>query len=306
MTRPDPPSIRDVVDTHVHFFDRDSQGTEDWWPFLDATQGGLLAGVHAVLGSCFTADEIYGRSELVEHGTFVHVEAAHGAPDPVQETAWLAGLRRHTGAPDAAVVRVGLEGTDYMTILERHLEFEFVKGVRDLGKSALFTDENYVSRVAALGRLGLVFEVFVTHRRFVALERLAWASLETTIVLEHFGLPPRPADDEFSLWSSSLKQVARAPNVMLKLSGLGLVARDWTGPEALAVLHEAFDAFGVERCMFGSNYPIDMISRPYDDALRAVTQALSAGSVSERQHVLANAARQVYRLPSFEHVEVPP
>jgi predicted TIM-barrel fold metal-dependent hydrolase len=285
------------VDAHVHFFDRDVDAADNWWPYLQTSEESLVRDVDAVQPRRFTPPEFFAEARrLGAVAKCVHIESAHGAQDPVLETEWLGELRSEYGVPTAAVVRVALDEEHAPRCLEAHLSHAFVRGVRDPGKTSLLANDAYVDRVRALGRAGLVFELYCTHRRFESLQTLVDACPDTLVVLEHFGLPPRPAEAEFALWTKGIKRLGRSGNVVVKLSGLGLMARDWELAEARAVVHECLDAFGADRCLFGSNFPIDKASNSYPDSVAAVASAMAGCSEEERRQVLATTAERVYRI----------
>lgn len=286
-----------IVDTHVHFFDRDLPGTDSWWPYLQETDDGLVGGVDVVQPRRFTPVELCAEGErLARLRKCVHVESAHGAEDPVLETEWLAALRDRFGAPHAAVVRVPLDSERADGVIDAQLAYPFVRGVRDPGKTSQLDEGTYVHNVRSLAGRDLVFELYCSHRRFADLQRLAAKCPETQIVLEHFGLPPRPGDAEFASWRTGLEALAGTSNIVLKLSGLGLMAQDWKLVEARVLVDTSLGTFGANRCMFGSNFPVDKVSSSYPDAVVAVSEAMRSCSKEERRQVFSTTAERIYRI----------
>jgi len=309
-----------LVDAHVHFFDYDAAPdlrwswleSDDGWPGgasrtgsgaagsavgSGAGESGAGASMAAVRSRRFTPFELWAEAgRLTGLTKCVHVESAHGSADSVRETAYLAELRERHGAPHAAVVRVELDGPDLDRRLDEHCRYGFVRGVREPGKSGVLDTDAYVEGVRRLGERGLIFEVYCSAKRFAALGELARRSPDTPIVLEHFGVPPRPGSDRFDGWREALHRLAERPNVLLKTSGLGLMASDWTFAEAEALMTESLSAFGVQRCVFGSNFPVDRAMSSYPDAYVAVERAAGHLTEEQRHALFVSNAEALYRI----------
>jgi len=168
---------------------------------------------------------------------------------------------------------------------------------------------------AHLARLGLTFEAWALFPQLKAVERLACAFPETSIVLNHCGGIVRIHDyakaDMFDAWRCGISELARCPNVSVKLSGLGMrlsgfgfegrpqapsssdLARAWQP----WVLH-CIEAFGASRCMWGSNFPVDKGSYSLKVGLNAFKRLLADATKQERDDVFARSAQRFYRLPS--------
>jgi predicted TIM-barrel fold metal-dependent hydrolase len=286
-----------LVDSHVHFFDYDA-APDLRWSWLESDEGWSVTGsMAAVRSRRFTPFELLAEAgRLTGLTKCVHVESAHGSPDSVRETAYLAELRERHGAPHAAIVRVELDEPDLDRRLDEHCKYGFVRGVREPGKAGVLGSDAYAAGVQRLGERDLIFEVYCSAKRFTALADLARRCPDTRIVLEHFGAPPRPATDRFAAWREGLHRLAQEPNVLLKVSGLGLMATDWTFEEAEILMAGALDAFGVERCFFGSNFPVDRAMSSYPDGYTAIQRATRSLTEGERHALFVTNAEALYRI----------
>jgi predicted TIM-barrel fold metal-dependent hydrolase len=292
---PVPPAF---VDTHVHFFDVDNARGLRWsW-----AEQPPASGVTAKLGSVglrrFTPAELWNEGHrLAALAKCVHIEAAVGDEACVVETEWLAELHQAYGAPHAAIAHVDLDRPGASAVMDAHLSaFDRVRGVRDLGKNRVMLEAGYVENVRMLGERRLIFEIMVAHHRFADLARLARACADTTIVLQHFGMAPPPAHDDFDLWRAALAELASCENVHLKLSGLAMVDPAWTVEDARRLIQGGLDAFGPARCVLGSNFPIDRPGSAYPDGVAAAAAALRDLSEEERRAVFAENAERLYRI----------
>lgn len=295
-----------LVDAHVHFFDYDYVDVEGApelsWSWLESDEGwssgGSRAGsMSAVRSRRFTPAQLWAEAgRLTGLTKCVHVESAHGSPDSVRETAFLARLREQHGAPHAAIVRVELDRADLDRRLDEHTEYGFVRGVREPGKAGVLDTDAYTEGVRRLGERDLIFEVYCSAKRFPALGELARRCPDTRIVLEHFGVPPRPGSERFAGWSEALHRLAERPNVLLKTSGLGLMAVDWTFEEAADLMASGLSAFGVDRCVFGSNFPVDRAMSSYPDGYTAIQRATGHLTEEERHALFVSNAESLYRI----------
>jgi predicted TIM-barrel fold metal-dependent hydrolase len=167
---------------------------------------------------------------------------------------------------------------------------------------------------AQLARRGLSFDAWIFHPQLRELVELARAFPETPIILDHLGGPIGVGSFEaratgFEVWRSSLAQAAACANVSLKLGSLamsytGVSATGASRPMTSAEMAErwrphlltAIELFGPTRCMFESNFPVDMVSTSYVVLWNAFKRATQEFSSTERTSLFAGTARRIYRL----------
>jgi L-fuconolactonase len=181
----------------------------------------------------------------------------------------------------------------------------------------LLTDGAFRAGFAALHRLGHSFDAWIYFPQLPEVASLARAFPDTTIVLDHYGgvigLGPYAGrrDDVLARWRELLPEVAACPNVVMKLGGIGMpiygldwhkrpeppgldaIVGAWQGPTDVCI-----ELFGVERCLFESNFPVDRFSLPYAtvwNAFDAMTRGLSP---VERAALFHDNAVRVYQLPA--------
>ncbi|MGW0823494.1 amidohydrolase family protein [Streptomyces sp. NPDC002845] len=143
---------------------------------------------------------------------------------------------------------------------------------------------------------GLVYDLVITAQQLPAATRAAEALPGLTFVLDHLAKPPI-ATGQIEPWAQHLKELALLPNVVAKLSGLVTEAAwsEWTRGDLRPFADVALDAFGTDRLMFGSDWPVCTLAADYDVVIstaRALTSELSA---DERAALFATTATRVYR-----------
>ena len=168
---------------------------------------------------------------------------------------------------------------------------------------------------AELGRRGLSFDSWLYHRQIPELTELARAFPGTTIIFDHFGGPlgigPYAGQREaiFAQWREDVAELARCENVYAKLGGLVMPIngfdfhkreRPATSDKLVAATgryyRHALDCFGVQRCMFESNFPVDKASCSYAVLWNAFKKLVADASETEKAWLFHDAAATAYRL----------
>ena len=181
--------------------------------------------------------------------------------------------------------------------------------------AGLLADANFRRGFAQLARHGLSFDAWLYHPQIGELAALACAFPDIAIVLDHCGGPlgvgpyAGRRDEVFTTWRASIRNIAQAPNVCVKLGGLGMAISGYDfhlqeDPPLSQTLAEAWrpwfetciEAFGVERCMFESNFPVDKGSCSYIVLWNAFKRVTAGMSAMERAALFHDTAARVYRI----------
>lgn len=179
----------------------------------------------------------------------------------------------------------------------------------------LMHQRGFQAGVRALGDLGLVFDAFVFHPQLEDIAVLAKACPDTIIVIDHLGCPVGVGPyrgqrvQVLAEWSASMSALARYPNLRVKLGGFAMRVMGFAfethdappGSDELArswqpYFDQLVKAFGAERCMFESNFPVDKGSCSYTILWNAYKKMAAALTPAEKRNIFAQTARNVYRL----------
>jgi predicted TIM-barrel fold metal-dependent hydrolase len=147
-----------------------------------------------------------------------------------------------------------------------------------------------------VARRGLPFELQVFPGQMEAAARLVRAFPQATFVLLHAGMLEDRSPEGWARWRAGMRGLAAAPNVCVKLSGLGTFARACSVDLWRPVIQETLELFGPHRCMFGSNFPIEKLWTTYAEVVRVTVACLAGLSSDDRRAVLGDTADRVYRL----------
>ena len=229
----------------------------------------------------------------------VHVEADSEAPDPVAETAWLDAVGREYGFPNALVVFVDLERPDAERELDRHLAAsDRVRGVRIRVHPDDPSAAPFVAAYKALGRLGLSYELNVSPGKLISGRDVARAMPQTQVILGHAGFPVRRDREYFEWWKREMTALGKADNVACKVSGLGMADLRWTLASLRPWVLHCIDAFGPDRIMFGTNWPVDILFATYLETVDAYRTIIAEAGFSpdDQARMLHRNAERFYRI----------
>ncbi|MFC0430198.1 amidohydrolase [Kutzneria buriramensis] len=146
----------------------------------------------------------------------------------------------------------------------------------------------------AVGEAGLVYELLTYPHQLPAATRAAAELPGTRFVLDHCSKPPITSGD-LEPWATRLRALAALPNVTCKLSGLVTEASpDWTVADLRPYVEVVLDAFGPDRVMFGSDWPVCLLAATYAEVVEATAELIGGLSETEQDAVLGGTAARVY------------
>ena len=280
-----------IVDAHVHLWD---PARADWYPYLSRSQEGGV-GDASRMNRRFDADIYQAETAGWNVEKFVNVAAATGRHS-VEETIELDTNADAGGGPHAIIG--GLPPIDTVAeaveLIERQMTAARFRGVRPMGPNANPLPDTGALR--ALQERNLLFELMAHPDQLQPAAALLADFDDLIVVVEHTGWPRSSSDEERALWRVGIDALAAlGDNVICKLSGLAMPL-ECISIEAFAPwLEYAIEAFGVDRCMFASNFPVDATYGTFDE-LYEVFSAVTAGLDGEsRAKLFAQNAERIYR-----------
>jgi predicted TIM-barrel fold metal-dependent hydrolase len=312
-----------IIDPHHHLWDEDRGAY-----FLPGILGDIGGG-HNVRATVFIeCRTMYRADGPVEQKPLGEVEfvngiaamSASGQYGPCRVAAAIIGhadLRLGEKVQDVLEAQLALTGGRM-----RGIRWSIPYDATEVGKYVSRYVEPEISRNATwragfsrLSRLGLSFEAWGYHPQMAEFVELARAFPDTTLVLNHvggfLGVGPYASRraEEFARWQASIRELAKCPNVVVKLGGLGMLIFGFdlhlgeTPPssEKLAATWKPFidtciDAFGPDRCMYESNFPVDKQSCDYTSCWNAFKRLSAGASGPEKTALFSGTAGRVYRL----------
>ena len=284
------------VDAHVHFYDMQHptlyyghwQPNEDH-PFLGAQT--------RILGSRnYLAEDFIRDSQ--PHGVTkaIHVQAAIGSKDPVEETKWLQEVYQNTGLPNAIVGHVDLRDSKAEAVIEHHLNYPNFKGVRDFSHGEYLINDHFRRGYSLLEKFDLISSISAQWQDMENLADLAKTFPNTKIVLDHAGFPEERTTEYFNNWKTGMKKISDWPNIYCKISGLGMGDNRWTEDSIRPYVETCIELFGVDRSLFATNWPIDSLWSDYGSVVRAYRNITGSFSQSEVAKLFRINAESIYQI----------
>jgi predicted TIM-barrel fold metal-dependent hydrolase len=273
-----------VADAHFHVWDPRAH----YYPWLcDPEPISFRYGDYRSLRKPYLLTDYRADSSgwPVERG--VYVEAEWDPRDPLGEMNFIAEVRKPDNFPTVAVAQAWLHHEDCAAVLEAQARHAFVRAIRHKPKPGMMDHANWRQGYARLAPLGLHFELQAPWRQLEEAARLAADFPDTSLVLNHTGLP---LDDELAGWRAAMARLAARPNVAVKISGLGNVTRK------REVVLATIEAFGCGRAMFASNFPVDSLRSTFSGIFTEFETITRGFSKAERRALFHDNAVRIYRM----------
>ena len=283
------------IDTHVHFYDLQNPKLR-----YDLLQPGarheILEDIRAIQAQRYWADDWLAEVRFANVIKSIHVQCAGGIEDPVEETRWLQAFADRLGHPHGIVAEVHLAQPDAEAVIERHLEFPNVRGVREYRDDDYLRDPAWQRGFASLDKHGLVGCVHARPDTYADVKRLASRHPHMTVCLDHAGFPRQRDADYFALWKREIMNLAEAPNVIVKVSGLDICDPHWTIESMRPWVLSCIEAFGPGRTVFASNWPFGRLHSSYPDVIDTYAQLIEGYSPDEQTAMFSTNAARYFRI----------
>ena len=294
---------RKIVDAHHHLWDL-GRGYNYPWLQNKPSGEGMLGDLKPIARDYLLRDYRADTANYDLVGS-VHIEAVPA--DPVIETRWLQATTNSDGLPSAIVARVELQKPDAERVIAEHVSFPNVRGIRQIvnwHKNAKYTftghdfltDDAWLAGFRLLRKYKLSFDLQLYPAQMGEAVELARHNPETLIVVNHTGMPLERDEAGLALWREGMKRLGAEPNVVVKVSGLGMVDWGWSEASIRPFVLGVIDRFGVDRVMFGSNFPVDKLYSSFDTLYGSFESIVASFSESEQDQLFRDNALRHYRL----------
>jgi L-fuconolactonase len=276
-----------IIDAHQHFWQLD----------LPFDYGWLLEPIHAPIGRDFLPGdlEIHLQNTGVQKTVFVQTQ--HN----LEENRWALRLATTHNFIAGVVGWVDLASESCEEQLQEFVRHPKFVGVRHITQGE--PDENFIVRpdivrgLKILQRYHVPFDLLFFTQHLKHTTTLARMLPSLPMVIDHLS-KPKIREGILSEWQQDLRQAAQYPNMFCKLSGMVTEAdwRQWKPADLKPYVETALEAFGPERCMFGSDWPVCELAASYEQVFAALNETVGALSESEKHMILGETARRFYRL----------
>jgi len=273
------------IDAHQHFWVYEPR--EYGW--IDANMG--------VLQRDFLPGDLQPELSRAGFGGCVAMQARQ----TLQETRWLLELAKQFPYVRGVVGWVDLRAPDLRRVLESFAGNGKLVGVRHIVQSE--PDERFLLRpeflrgIALLKEFGLAYDILIYTKHLGVAAEFVSRFPRQRFVLDHLAKPPIKSG-ELREWERGIRELAKFPNLMAKLSGLVTEAdwQAWTPEQIKVCLDVAFECFGAQRLMIGSDWPVCTLAGTYARVVGIVMEYVEQKTAEEREAVLGRNAERFWRL----------
>lgn len=274
------------IDSHHHF-----------WTYSPEQYGWIDDGM-AVLKRDFVPADLQSQLAAVGIAGAVSVQARQ----TVDETRWLLGLAEAHAAVRGVVGWIPLADPNVAAILESFLESPWLRGIRhvvqDEPDDRFILGRDFNRGVSLLKDAGLVYDILVFPRQLSAAIEFVDQHPQQRFVLDHIAKPEIRRGRFDEAWARDFRELARRENVLCKFSGLVTEVRDpeWSTDLLRPYWDVALAAFGPQRLMFGSDWPVCLLRSSYSTWIETVEALASGFSEAEKRLFWGGNATSAYRL----------
>lgn len=273
-----------VIDSHVHFW----KYSPAEYPWIDSSM------------------EVLRKNYLPQHIEPVfrnnHVDgciAVQAATDEV-ETRFLAELASANPIVKGVVGWTDLRAPDAAKILSEFKDYPSIKGIRHIVQSEpddFLYDEKFRNGLTLLADFGYTYDILIYPRQLRAAIDLVASFPQITFILDHCA-KPAIRDREIASWTKEIRELAAHNHVSCKLSGLLTEARwkEWSPSDFYPYFDVLFEAFGPSRLLFGSDWPVMLLSGLYVQWKSMLEKYMENMLPEDRERVFGLNARNIYNL----------
>ncbi|CAK7022491.1 MAG: hypothetical protein DELT_02468 [Desulfovibrio sp.] len=292
-----------IIDPHHHLWDLE----QNYYPWLTDKIAPAAFGDYSAICKSYRLEDFLADAKNQNVVKSVHLDVGFDPTDPVGETAWLQAIADEHGFPHGIVGYADLAAPDVEELLDRHREYPNFRGIRQSlnyhpDSTKTYMPRPCVSRERAwrngfslLARKGLSFDLQIYFPQMEEAYDLARDFPDTQILLNHTGMQV-DGPEYFAEWEKAMRVLAQAPNVACKISGLGMGDWTWTATSIRPYVLTAIEVFGVERCMFASNFPVDKLFSSYDAVFNAFKEITADFADDEARALFHDNAARYYKL----------
>lgn len=274
------------IDSHHHFWDYSEE------------QYGWINDDMAVLKQDFGPAELLEQSESSGISGVVSVQARQS----IEETSWLLSIAAESDLVKGVVGWVDLRSPIVRDEIEKWSGNSYLKGVRhvvqDEPDDAFILGTEFNSGVSLLKEFGLVYDILIFAKHLPNSIQFVDQHPEQNFVLDHIAKPTIRAAEFDSAWKANMIELAKRPNVSCKFSGVVTEVRDeaWDQDLLRPYWDVALEAFGAERLMYGSDWPVCLLRSGYSKWHETVHAFASDLSTSEQEAFWSRNAIKAYSL----------
>jgi predicted TIM-barrel fold metal-dependent hydrolase len=294
--------MTDIIDAHHHIWRRRDL------PWLDGPMQPRIFGPYEPIRRDYLIDEYLADLAGTGVAKSVYVQCNWPKDRFEDEVAYVQQVADETGFPHAIVGYADFLVGDVRPQLDRLTKYPGMRGLRMqlqwhknpqyqfASAPDLARDPTLQKNVARLADYGWSFDLQVFAGQMPGAAELADSAPKVTFILQHAGMIEDLSPAGWDEWRKAMRLLASRPNVVSKLSALGTFIHKNDPAHIAAVVHETIEIFGSERCLFGSNFPVEKLWTQYADLIGAYRKAIEPLGEAVARAAFHDTAARVYQI----------
>jgi predicted TIM-barrel fold metal-dependent hydrolase len=294
--------MTDIIDAHHHIWRRRDL------PWLDGPMQPRIFGPYEPIRRDYLIDEYLADLAGTGVTQSIYVQCNWAKDRFEDEVAYVQRTADQTGFPQAIVGYADFLANDVRPQLDRLTKYPRMRGLRMqlqwhenpqyqfASRPDLARDPTLQKNVARLADYDWTFDLQVFAGQMAGAAELAASAPRVTFILQHAGMLEDLSPQGWARWRNGMRLLAAQPNIVSKLSALGTFIHKNDPAHIAAIVHETIDLFGPERCLFGSNFPVEKLWTGYADLIAAYRNAIEPLGDKVAQAAFHDTAARVYRL----------
>ena len=282
------------IDTHHHLWDLNI--LEYAWLAEEDPEETEMLGDYSSIRKSYSVTDLINDFSGCNVAKSIHLQANYSGPDNVEETKWLSELADSHPFPHAIIAFTDLMSDNAEEELDKHCAYSKMRGVRTFYTGEQLLEPKFNKGLQALQDRNLIYDLHSLKDDMEYALIMANNNPNLQVILGHAGLPLERSKEYFDEWSKSLKVLAKADNVAIKISGLGMADHNWDTNSIKEWALSCIDIFGVDRCMFGSNWPVDSLYSSYKELIDSYKEVTDGFSAEEKINLFSANAEKYYRV----------
>jgi L-fuconolactonase len=274
-----------VIDAHQHF-----------WQYNPEEFGWIDDEMESI-----RTDFLPGKLEQTIRSSGIDGVVTVQARQSVEETDWIIGMARQNEFIKGVVGWLPLMNADLEESLERYADEKILKGVRHVIQGEPDPDfilkSDFNRGVCLLKKYSLVYDILVVERQLPNTLKFVDQHPDQAFVLDHLA-KPLIGRNELSPWKEHIRELAKRANVSCKISGMVTEAdyQNWSPEQLQPYFEVVMDAFGPDRLLFGSDWPVCLVATSYKNWMELVRGKISSLSEAEKEKIMGGNAVRIYNL----------
>ena len=288
---------QEIVDTHIHF-----------WDLKKFSYNWIEKNSNSNLKNNYLLQDFQKDSSNLNIKKVVHVQAEINSSLNIEETKWLQSIsdKNSKNIPNAIIGFIDLSKNNLENEIEQHLLYKNFRGVRQILKydkknnnsTNFLENDNWIKNLQILEKNNLSFDLLINYYQFNQASKVINLYPNIQFIINHTLWPAGFNKEKFKFWKEAIKNISKYENVSIKLSGFGENDSMWNEEQIKPFVHYSLEKFGIERCMFATNFPVDKAFSPksYIDYWNAYNNLTNDFSSAEKDNLFFKNAERYYRI----------